>query len=78
MLREVVAAAGVDVPKDAKVEANEIKDKELLVALQAELNRVAAEHDRAIAACLGLMHERDIPQSELGFSPLDSAAILGQ
>jgi hypothetical protein len=55
-----------------------MKDKELLVALQAELNRVAAEHDRATAACLGLMHERDIPQSELGFSPLDSAAILGQ
>jgi hypothetical protein len=61
-----------------QVESNEAKDKELLAALQSELNRVAAEHDRAITACLTLMHERDIPPSELGFAPLDSAAILGQ
>jgi predicted nuclease with TOPRIM domain len=79
LLREVVAAAGVAVvPRDEQVEANEAKDKELLAALQSELNRVAAEHDRAINACLTLMHEREIPPSELGFAPLDSAAILGQ
>jgi chromosome segregation ATPase len=78
LLREVVAAAGVALPRDVQVESNEAKDKELLAALQSELNRVAAEHDRAITACLTLMHERDIPPSELGFAPLDSAAILGQ
>ena len=84
MLRGVVAAAhvscggagGGDAAAAQALQAQVAERDARLGALQAELARVAAEHDKAVRVCRELMREKNIPEAELGFRPLTAAEIL--
>jgi chromosome segregation ATPase len=87
MLRGVMAAAhvggagggvggGGDAAAAQALQAQVAERDGRLAALQAELARVAAEHDRAVRVCLDLMAEKNIPSAELGFRPLSAEEIL--
>ena len=88
MLRGVMAAAhvggggggggagGGDAAAAQALQAQVAERDARLGALQAELARVAAEHDKAVRVCRELMREKNIPEAELGFRPLTAAEIL--
>lgn len=84
MLRGVLAAAhvggggagGGDAAAAQALQAQVAERDARLGALQAELARVAAEHDKAVRVCRELMREKNIPEAELGFRPLTAAEIL--